>query len=231
MVKPILCYGSEVWGTEYSDVKESVHFIFCKYFLGVNKSVNNAVAIGECGRLPLCVTYFTNCIKYWCKLQHMQNNKYPMNCYKMLKAFDEAGRQNWVSKIRNLLFTYGFGQVWIAQGVGDNGMFISEFKQRLTDCMTQRWHADITESFQCDTYKQFKSLLNVEKNLCIDIPFSLRKAFARLNCSSHKFNIELGRHRVIDRADRVCFIVLITITFLLLRMNIMYLLNVKNLMP
>ena len=53
MVKPILCYGSEVWGTEYSDVIESVHFNFCKYFLGVNNSVNNAVVIGECGRLPL----------------------------------------------------------------------------------------------------------------------------------------------------------------------------------
>ena len=34
--------------------------------------------------------------------------------------------------------------------------------------------------------------------------FSLRKAFARFRCSSHKFNIELGRHRGIDRADRVC---------------------------
>ena len=45
MVKPILCYGSEVWGTEYSDVIESVHFNFCKNFLGINNSVNNAVAI------------------------------------------------------------------------------------------------------------------------------------------------------------------------------------------
>ena len=32
MVKPTLCYGSEVWGTDYSDVIESVHFNFCKYF-------------------------------------------------------------------------------------------------------------------------------------------------------------------------------------------------------
>ena len=53
LVKPILCYGSEVWGTEYSTIIESVHFTFCKYFLGVNSSVNNAVAIGECGRLPV----------------------------------------------------------------------------------------------------------------------------------------------------------------------------------
>ena len=201
MVKPILCYGSEVLGTEYSDVIESVHFNFCKYFLGVNNSVNNAVAIGECAPSS---SLYTNCIKYWCKLLHMQNNRYPTNCYKMLKASDEVGRQNWVSKVRNLLFTYGFGYMWIAKDVEDIGMFISQLKQRLIDCMTRWLHADISESSQCDTYKNFKSLLNVEKYLYIDIPFLLRKAFARFRCSSHKFNIEFGRHRGIDRAGRVC---------------------------
>ena len=112
----------------------------------------------------------------------------------MLKTLDEAARQNLVSKVRNLLFTYGFWYIWIVQDVGDIGMLISQFKHPLTDCMTQRWHADISESSRCDTYKEFKLLLNDGKYLCIDIPFSLRKAFARFRCSSHTFNIELGRH-------------------------------------
>ena len=60
-------------------------------------------------------------------------------------------------------------------------MFISQFKQRLTDCMKQRLHSDISESSGCDTYKEFKSLLNVGKYLCIDIPFSLRKASAKIS--------------------------------------------------
>ena len=93
----------------------------------------------------------------------------------MLKALDESGRQIWVSKVRDLLFTYGFGYAWIAQYVGDIGMFISQFKQRLTDCMPQWWHADISECSRCITYKEFKPFLNVEKYLCIDIPFSLKK--------------------------------------------------------
>ena len=84
MVSPILCFGSEVWGYEYSSVIESVHYDFCKNFLGVNSSVNNVVALGECGRLPLCVTYITNCIKYWCRLLRMEDHRCPKNCYKML---------------------------------------------------------------------------------------------------------------------------------------------------
>ena len=63
----------------------------------------------------------------------------------MLKALDEASRQNCVSKVHSYLFTYGFGYVWIAQDVEDIGMLIPQFKQWLTDCMTQRWHADITK--------------------------------------------------------------------------------------
>ena len=135
-----------------------------------------------------------------------KNEDLNQTAYKMLKALGKAGRHNWASKVRNLLFTYGFGYAWFAQDVGDIGMFISQFKQPLTDCMTQRRHTDITASSRCDTYKEFKSLLDVEKYLFIDIPFSLRKAFARFLCSSHKLNIELGCHKGIARAIYVYFV-------------------------
>ena len=74
--------------------------------------------------------------------------------------------------------------------------------------MTQKWHSDKTESTRYDTYREFKSQLNIENYLCIDMPFYLRKAFARFRCSSHKLYIELGRHKGIARADRIslhCF--------------------------
>ena len=204
MVKPILCFGSEIWGYEYSDVIESVHNEFCRYFLGVNSSVNNVVALGECGRLPLCVTYITNCIKYWCKLLCMGNHRYPKNCYKMLKSLDEAGRHTWAANVSSLLYTYGFGFAWISQEIGNENIFVSQFKVRLTDCMKQNWHSDINESPRCDSYKEFKTLLNVERYLSMDMQFYLRKAFARFRTSSHKLSIEIGRHHNINRADRIC---------------------------
>ena len=93
----------------------------------------------------------------------MQDNRYPKNCYKMLTSLDESGRSNWASNVRNLLFMHGFGYVWFSQDIGDISMFIAQFKLRLIDCCSQKWHSDITGSTQCDTYKEFKSLLNVEK--------------------------------------------------------------------
>ena len=160
----------------------------------------------------------------------MQDKRYPKSCYKMFKSLDETGRQNWASKVRVLLYTYGFGYVWISQDIEDIGLFITQFKVRLIDCMTQKWHSNIIESTRRDTYREFKPQLNIETYLCIDMPFYLRKAFARFRCSSHKLNIELGRHRGIARADRICLQCFNQLNRLVKKMSIMYFSFVLNLM-
>ena len=146
LVKPVLCYASQVWGYCYVDTIESVQNDFCKRYLCVKKTTNNSVALGECGRLPLCVFYMTNCVKYWCKLLTMQRSRYPRQCYLMLKSHDDCGRSNWASKVKDLLYQYGFGYAWITQEIGDVNIFIKMFKQRLIDCYTQNWHDDINMS-------------------------------------------------------------------------------------
>jgi len=44
------------------------------------------MVLGECGRLPLCTTYYINCIRYWCKLLTMPPQKHPKQCYNMLES-------------------------------------------------------------------------------------------------------------------------------------------------
>jgi len=46
----------------------------------------------------------------------------------MLKSLDDAGRNCWATKIRTLLYKYGFSFVWISQDVGDANAFIRMFK-------------------------------------------------------------------------------------------------------
>ena len=157
MVKPILCYASQIWGYEYCELIVSVHINFCKKLLGLNSSVNNCMVLGECGRYPLSVTYQLNCIKYWCKIIHMEDKRYPKQCYNMLKSLDNMGRITWASKIKNLLFESGFGIVWINQNVGDVNQFLSKFQQHLKDCAQQNWTAKVNNSSRCQFYKHFKS--------------------------------------------------------------------------
>ena len=46
MISPILCYGSEIWGTNYCKVIESVQIRTCKWFLRIGKSSCNVMALG-----------------------------------------------------------------------------------------------------------------------------------------------------------------------------------------
>ena len=47
---------------------------------------------------------------------------------------------NWTSLVRNLLMPLGCDNVWLDQGVGNYGGFITLLKQRLTDNFIQNWH-------------------------------------------------------------------------------------------
>ena len=67
----------------------------------------------------------------------MSGNRYPKQCYIMLKNIDEAGRITWATHVKDLSFRYGFGIVWLTENVGDDNLFINVFKQRLIDCALQ----------------------------------------------------------------------------------------------
>jgi len=140
MEKPVLCYGSQVWGFQYNNSIEVVYNSYCRQILYVRKTTNTCMVLGEYGRLHLCIRYMTNCIRYWCKLLWMRQNRYLRQCYLMLKSFNDAGRTCLATKVKQLLFEYGFGLVWISQDVGDCNLFVKAFRMRLIEYYTQRWH-------------------------------------------------------------------------------------------
>lgn len=204
IVKPILCYGSEIWGYEYSKTIEKIHIQFCKKFVGLHQNTADYFALSECGRYPLAVTYMSNSVKYWAKVVQMPDHRYPKQCYIMLRSLTEAGKVTWASHIRTLLFMYGFGYVWEANTVGDSISFVNMFKQRIKDCFLQQWHTDINESPKSLHYKHFKLILEMESYLTVDLPYVNRKVLANFRCSSHSLMIEKGRHQNIERQYRVC---------------------------
>ena len=81
----------------------------------------------------------------------MENNKLPKAAYTMLLEMDQNGKQNWVTKVKNILFKYGFGRAFISQDVEDPNLFFKTFKQRLIDCATQEWSHLICNSSKLRT--------------------------------------------------------------------------------
>ena len=87
--------------------------------------------------------------------------------YEMLLQKEAAGKQNWVSDVKRVLMENGFGFVWLNQGVGNEHMFLSEFKERLILSFRQNWHAELEQNQRFSWHFAFKDVFQVEKYLMI----------------------------------------------------------------
>ena len=204
MVVPILNYGAEVWGFKEYECIESVQIRFCKKLLGVGRCSSNSAILGELGRYPLFVNLSLKCIKYWFKLLRMPPSRNPRAVYDMLLNLDEAGRITWVTFIKLLLRRYGFGVVWLEQGVGYEEEFLCIFEQRLKDCCMQEWQSDVLKNSKLCTYSLFKTHFCLESYVSLDLPRCFIRSFTKLRCSNHTLMIEVGRHMAVDRMYRIC---------------------------
>ena len=74
----------------------------------------------------------------------------------MLNDIDELPNKiNWASLVRHLLMSLGFYEVWLNLVVGTIDIFISVFKQRLTDNFIQNWQERLGISTRARFYKSF----------------------------------------------------------------------------
>ena len=95
VVAPTVTYASEIWGYKIYNSIENVQLKFCRQLLGLGSNTPNVAVLGECGRFPLFVTYYTKCVKYWLKLVTMETGELPKSAYKMALVLCEAGKNNW----------------------------------------------------------------------------------------------------------------------------------------
>jgi len=72
---------------------------------------------------------------------------------------------------------------------GKINQFIRLFRQRVINSCKNDWHAAVINSDRCHHYSLFKSLLNVEKYLTLDINIKYKIALARFRLANHKLNI------------------------------------------
>jgi hypothetical protein len=83
-VKPILLYGSEIWGGSlnyrkqansfdnwFKEEIEKCHLKYCRFLLGVNRRTPILAILGETGRFPLVLEVKRNMVKYWLRIKDL----------------------------------------------------------------------------------------------------------------------------------------------------------------
>ena len=221
LVKPILLYGSEVWGidnkekNEGKDPAEIVHIKFCKMLLGVPTNASNNACRAELGRIPLKTTSNYRSIKFWMKLITSKTPK--LSCKMLQESENNEHYSYWNFKIKSLLFNIGLGNVWLEKNYNaekKHNIWLKNVKRRLTDIAIQTWYADLhndnrknkDQRNKLRIYRQFKTIYKYENYLTQVKNIKHRVALTKLRISSHKLQIERGRYKkpYTKPEDRTC---------------------------
>ena len=142
-ILPILLYGYEIWFSHASLDIEKLHNQFCKYVFRLPIYAPNVFVRSELCRYKVEVFKKFRAIKYWLRISTLAENRLPKLCYKMQIRWLANDTDCWLFHIRKLLFSSGFSEVWLNQGVGHINSFLRVFKQRLIDMDIQTLNTDI----------------------------------------------------------------------------------------
>jgi hypothetical protein len=76
MVKPILLYGSEIWGySKNIDCLQKIQLRFCKLLLKLKSSTPNYMIYRELGRFPIEIDIKIRMVSFWARLLFGERNK------------------------------------------------------------------------------------------------------------------------------------------------------------
>ena len=116
-VKPVLLYGSEIWGTINTlsaNVKkdgfsifdafcnmpcEKLHIKFLKYVLGVHRKTTNVAVMGELGRYPIIINVICDTVKYFERLISDDVSNLLKGALKENGYLHEHKKKNWLSSL------------------------------------------------------------------------------------------------------------------------------------
>ncbi|MCU7800906.1 MAG: reverse transcriptase family protein [gamma proteobacterium symbiont of Lucinoma myriamae] len=214
MIKPILCYGSELWSAFDSNKKkfqtadaianyldnlciEKVHVKFCKFLLGVNKRAVNLAVKGELGRFPIGISCMLQALKYWNHLQE-SNNSLLKEAVIVCQDLDKDGIFTWFSFYRNLCKAIDTNPEVIS-----NDSVVS-LKVKLCNKFVDYWHKTLHGFSKMDTYSSFKDKFCFERYLVTVGNRAHRVIYTKMRISNHRLAVETGRFHKIPRNERVC---------------------------
>ena len=197
-------YGCEVWGSHPAYDLENVHLNFCKKVLGVKKTTMSMMVYNELGRMPLHVQRKYKILKYWLKLKKTNNCILKSIYQEMLEVCHSKSFNCWLTYVRDLLYSLGFGYVWNCTSDINENKFLYEVKQRLLDVFIQELNSSFEMSPKCSLYKYVNEGFKLQLYLTKPIPSLYVQYISKYRLSSHRLEIEQGRFNNIPRNERKC---------------------------
>ena len=218
LIMPVVSYGCQAWLPYTNIIKglaakgelitshvaqdplERVHLSFLKWTMGVNKFTSNTAIWGDSGRYPLAIELSAQVSKYHDRLQQMDTDSNPAfvrHAFAEQKALSLPWYKN-IAQGRSKL-----------EAVSEHDLSSPlAIKEALQKVFIEQWEKDRHLNKKLGFYNIIKESFGCENYLCMDLSYKQSKKLAQLRSSSHRFNIETGRHghlRHSNALNRICY--------------------------
>ena len=113
LVRSVLEYGAEVWGTEKWEDAEKIQRKMGRRILGIRENANNEVVYGELGWWRLSTRRDLLRLRYWAKILTMKESRLTKIVYEWERKNNRP--RTWCRYTEALLSDLGLSRFWTAQ--------------------------------------------------------------------------------------------------------------------
>lgn len=212
LVKPVLLYGSEIWGSHTSTEKNCINKFTNKFYrtlLGVPRHSSNAGTHAELGRFPVQINIHHSMLKYWFRIISLPTDRLAAHCYWTILNSNTTN-DPWLNTIQNIINSSGQYFIWNDQKslptLDKTTLHMHEayIRQTLQDVSLQQSTEKMENETKLTLLKNSKYLNKLPNYLrCID---SRRKRtlLSKLRLGTLDLEIETSRKDKIPRSERFC---------------------------
>lgn len=196
-VCPILDYASEIWGYKSFPKIDTVQNRAIRAFLGVHTYAANAAINGDFGWTYSSVRRKVAMVRYWNKLQSMDEDRLTKRVLLWEKGVRTHG---WANDVKCILDTCSLLEFYDQnQPVSTNLVWA-----RLHDIECTQWKNSLSSFPKLRTYVNFKNEYSVEPYVQNIMNKKYRSVLAKLRCGILPLAIETGRWKSTPLEERVC---------------------------
>ena len=178
-IKPILLYGSEIWGFGNCDIIERVQLNFYKYIFNLKRTTPSFMIYGELGITPIIVDINARVASFWSKIIEPGDGPTKLSYlfYKIIYNLHKNSncKSSFAENVKNIIESCGFSGFWITQSVPNPKWFSLAIFQKAKDQYMQEWATHLKTASSGTNYKLFKDTLFKSQNLSILSNFYCKK--------------------------------------------------------
>ena len=223
LVKPVLLYGCEIWGTLATNSKNNLDIFankpkntiekfvnkFYRTLLAVPQRTSTVGIHSELGRFPIHLNIQQAMIKFWFRLISLPTDRLAAHCYWSL-FYKKPCNDPWLKAIQTIIISSGQYFIWDTQETLSQADFRTLFRfesnicQTLRDTSLQQTNEKIHNETKLSYFQDCKPHTQMSSYLTKLNGRSKRSYFSKLRLGSLELEIEKGRWHNIPRFERHC---------------------------